>query len=412
MKVLSALFVALFAAGCAAAPTGPLGPGDKLYQAVSMRSSQLVSVIDTRSHRVERRLPLGAPSPDWKHLYSFDTTSVVDTDPLTGQTQAALQLGHAYRLPDATAWGMPGGTSPNGKWLVLERYDLSADVPSASHLLILNTTPLQAVRRVDLAGFFNFDAISDDGMNLYLIQYLNGKEYYVRLYDLATGVLTDNIVVDKSDGNQSMAGLRLSGIARPDGAWLLSMYVREHDAPFIHALSLQGPFAFCLDLPGKGFADDGTAMQWSLAMTRDGRRFYAVNLATGDIAVVGFNDSGPEILKTAHLARTTAFRGLVPSVYAKEMSTSAAVVSDDGKTLVAGGPTGVVWIDTKTLSIRNRALGDWRVSSLGVSPDGRTVYAVSDVGRIAMLSMASGAVGATFELGGGQPMALMRVASA
>jgi len=221
--------------------------GDKLYEAVSTHSSQVVSVIDSRSHTADRRLPMGVPTSDWSHLYSVASTSLVDTDPQTGATLSTMPLGGAYHLPAATANGVPGGLAPNGMWLVVESID-----SSQSHMLIVNTTTSTVRRKIDLDGYFQFDAISNDGDRLYLIQHLNGREYYVRLYDVIGGRLDENIVVDKSDGNQAMVGTRLSGIATADGHMLFSMYVREHESPFIHALSLDGPFAFCLDLPGSG----------------------------------------------------------------------------------------------------------------------------------------------------------------
>ena len=237
--------LAAIISGCAAADAGPSTSGDKLYQALSTQHSQFVSVIDSRSHKSERQMPLGVPSPDWKHLYSFDTTSVVDTDPATGQTQATLQLGHAYRLPGATINGMPGGTSPDGRWLVLERYDLeSTDVPTGSHFLLLTSSPLAVNARVDLNGFFDFDAISNDGNRMFLIQNVNGKQYYVRLYDVAAGRLDPYPVVDKNEGGEAMTGIRLSGVPAPGGDWLFSMYVRDHSNPFVHALSLDSSLAF------------------------------------------------------------------------------------------------------------------------------------------------------------------------
>src|SRR4029077_7147063 len=134
-------------------------------------------------------------------------------------------------------------------------------------MAVIDTRTFKVTDRFDLSGRFNFDAISDDGQRLYLIQYLNGKEYYVRLFDIPGNYLDANIVVDKSDGNQAMAGVRLSGIAAPDGSMLFSMYVRESEGPFIHALNLTAPFAFCLDLPGNGYTQDRAAMRWSLAMS-------------------------------------------------------------------------------------------------------------------------------------------------
>jgi len=199
MRVSGALIcLGILVTACGTTQT-QAGGGDKLYAAVSTTNSHFVQVIDSRSHKVERRLPMGVPSSDWTHLYSIVSTSLVDTDPQTGATLSTLALGHAYRLPDATASGVPGGLSPNGRLLVVERYDATGnDLPSATHFLLIETPALKLARRIDLEGFFNFDAISNDGKRLYLIQFLHGKEYYVRLYDVGAGVLNPNPVVDKS----------------------------------------------------------------------------------------------------------------------------------------------------------------------------------------------------------------------
>ena len=373
--------------------------GDKLYEAVSTHSSQVVSVIDSRSHTADRRLPMGVPTSDWKHLYSVASTSLVDTDPQTGATLNTMPLGGAYKLPAATANGVPGGLAPNGTWLVVESID-----SSQSHMLIVNTTTSTVRRKIDLDGYFQFDAISNDGDRLYLIQHLNGREYYVRLYDVVGGRLDENIVVDKSDGNQAMVGTRLSGIATPDGHMLFSMYVREHENPFIHALSLDGPFAFCLDLPGGGYADSAAELRWSLAITGDGSRIYAANPATGVVAVISTGaNSVPSVLRTARFERAV-------SPTAKVSGANAAVVSRDGKTLVVGGASGVTWIDTSSLQVRAHALTGWHVSSVGLSPNGQNLYAVGDDGRIAEISMTDATVTSRFDPSAGQPMALMRVA--
>ena len=373
--------------------------GDKLYEAVSTHSSQVVSVIDSRSHTADRRLPMGVPTSDWKHLYSVASTSLVDTDPQTGATLNTMPLGGAYRLPAATANGVPGGLAPNGMWLVVESID-----SSQSHMLIVNTTTSTVRRKIDLDGYFQFDAISNDGDRLYLIQHLNGREYYVRLFDVIGGRLDENIVVDKSDSNQAMVGTRLSGIATPDGLMLFSMYVREHESPFIHALSLDGAFAFCLDLPGSGYADSAAELRWSLAITGDGSRIYAANPATGVVAVISTGaNSVPSVLRTARFERAI-------SPNAKVSGANAAVVSRDGKTLVVGGASGVTWIDTSSLQVRAHALTGWHVSSVGLSPNGHNLYAVGDDGRIAEISMADATVTSRFDPSAGQPMALMRVA--
>jgi WD40 repeat protein len=396
MKIARAFAVLLVTAACAGGPAqAPPASGHvRLFEATSGE----IAVIDSVTHLVMRHLPLGVPSADWKHLYSISGTALVDTDPASGLTSATLQLPGAYQLPAATSTGLPGGTSPNGGWLVAQSYD-----GAATHFVVVGTAEMRIAHTANLTGHFNFDAISDDGERLYLIQYLNGREYYVRLYNVLTGTLDENIVVDKSDGEQSMTGLRLSGIATPGGNWLFSMYVRESDNPFIHVLSLDGPFAFCLDLPGGGYASSSAERHWSIAMDRTGAEFYAVNGATGVVAQVDNSQLyNPHVTRTAHIAAGGP----------AEVGSNAAVLSPDGRWLIAAGSSGVVWIDTTTLAVRMRALAGWPAWSVGLSPDGSQVYALSDSGRIAGLDTATGRVISTFDTSVGRPMALMRVASA
>ena len=403
----------MFVVACGGMPAERSGSGDKLYQAMSTGHSQFISVIDSKSQKEERRLPLGAPSSDWQHLYSLDSTVLVDTDPASGLTLARLDLKHAYRMPDATATGMPGGLSPNASWLVVERFDQAGDaLPTGSHFLVIKTSPMQIAARVDLDGFYEFDAISNDGNRMFLIQYVNGKQYYVRFYDVGARKLDPTPVVDKNEGGDAMTGIRLSGVASNGGGWLFSMYIRDHANPFVHALSLDSPLAFCLDLRGGGYADDGAAMQWTLAMSPTSTDLYAANAASGEVARIGMKDGTPRIIRTERLAQPGAVAGLVKTVQAKEVGGNTAVVSADGKAVAVGGMSGIVWIDSQTLAVRERALTSWPVTSLGLSPDGMTLYAVSQGGRVAEIAMATAKVGTIFDLSGGQPMALMRVAAA
>jgi len=384
--VVGLVLIGIVIAACAPHESPPAGGADKLYEANTANGAQAIYVVDSKTHATERRLPLGTPSGNWKHLYSIVGGSLVDTDPLTGNTQNTMLLGGDYALPPATSTGMPGGLSPAGYWLVVESHD-----SNSTRMLVISTSTFKVSDRIELTGRFNFDAVSDDGQRLYLIQYLDDKEYFVRLYNIPANSLDENIVIDKSDGNQAMAGRRLSGVASPDGASLFSMYVREHESPFIHALSLQGPFAWCLDLPGGGYSS------WSLAMTHDGSRLFAVGGASGVVAEVDTsNQYSPQIVRTAQVAA----------------GAHSAVLSSDGKTLVTAGESGIRWIDTSSLNVRMRSLAEWNVASLGLSADGKTLYAVSDRGEIAQVAMSSGEVVSRFDQSDGHPMALLRVAAA
>jgi sugar lactone lactonase YvrE len=342
---------------------------------------------------------------------------LTDTDPSTGAAIRELRLPGNYRLPEATLSGVPGGLSQNGRWLVVESFDMAGNIPSATHFLVIDTTYSVSPRPVDLRGNFNFDAISNDGQRLYMIEFVSTTIYRVRMYNVLQGLMDPTIVFDKSDGSQAMAGLRIAGVASPDGSWLYSVYAREKQGPFIHALSLDGPVAFCIDLPGSGYGTGGSdAFHWSLALSPDGTRLYAANAATGAVSLLNTtgNYSGPpKVVRTVRIdTGAPASSAVVQDVQAKVFGANGAVLSPDGQTLVTIGSKGIDWIDTTTLKLRSRALPDWTVWSLALTADATTLYALSDSGKVAELSMNGPSLSATFDPRAGQPLALIRVEAA
>lgn len=412
-RVIPALAM-LFLAACGAVPSSPDGSAadHKLYVAAFGTQSGRISVIDSRTHAAERTLPLGTPSADWRHLYSVSSNRLLDTDPLTGATLNTLPLPGSYELAPATIQGVPGGLSQNGGWLVLESWVRSADgSPTSTHMLVVNTSFRDAPTRIDMGGFFEFDAVSNDGLRVYVVEYLGGNGYKVRLYDVLAHQLDPQVVVDKSDGNDTMAGVRLMGVQSPDGQWQYSVYARQNDGAFIHALNLTGTISACIFLPGSGYATDADAFRWSLVLSPDGNTLYATNGGLGVVTQVSVGpNSWPSLARTAHLATGASTASLfVRDAQAKDSGEDASVVSPDGKTLVMAGTTGIIWLDAASLAAHRQALPAWRIMSLGLSPDGRSLYALGDSGQIAEVSMASGAVDAEFNLGAGSPVALMRV---
>ncbi len=413
--LLSILAAALVVAGCGHADLGPVAQGGdyKLYAATSTQSSQLVNVIDTRSRTVERSLPSGTPSPDWAHLYSVQGTSLLDLDPQTGAARHTMRLPGPFQLPPATISGLPGGLSQDGRWLVLQAFDDTANaMPSATHFLLVDTSYTKAAKRIDMHGYFQFDAVSNDGQRIYLIQYLSSNGYYVRDFNVGSGRLDPTIIVDKTDGNAAMTGLRLSGIASLDGQWLYSVYIREHQGAFIHALNLQGNIAICIDLPGSGYASSEDGFHWSLALNADGSHLYAANGAMGVVADLDTSNGAPDLKRTVDIGTPAQSAFLIQGVEAKGFGANGAVLTPDGGTLVTTGASGVMWIDTANLHVTGRQLTGWMVWSLALSPNGDNLYAVNDSGMIAEVSMAGTHAASTFAGGPGQPMALIRVQAA
>jgi DNA-binding beta-propeller fold protein YncE len=418
MRALLAVSAAVFlVAGCGSL-TPIVGGGYKVYAAASNSNSMQVAVIDSHSHAIERKLEIGTPSGDWKHFYSIVSNSLLDTNPETGGTQRTLPLRRHYELPRATMSGVPGGMSQNGKWLVLEAWDRDAlNVATATHLLLVDTSFASQPVPVELKGNFDFDAISNNGQNLFLIEYLAPQKYRVRLYRVGLKALDENIVVEKGKSQTStMAGVKLMSVPSPDGEWLYTLYAQQNEGAFIHGLQLNGnPFAACVDLPGEGYAKDPNAFRWSIAISPKGSTVYAANGANGIISEVsiGGSNSWPSLIRTTKIGSPqTASNFLVKDVEAKEFGSNTTVVSPDGKTLITAGGTGLFWVDTANMQARAMALDGWRIWSLGLSPDGKTLYALNDSGNIAEVSMASNTVGAKFNPSAGYPIAIMRVAAA
>jgi DNA-binding beta-propeller fold protein YncE len=175
---------------------------------------------------------------------------------------------------------------------------------------------------------------------------------------------------------------------------VFTVYAREA-GPFIHALPLDQPFAWCLDLPAKSASDMEEQFHWSLAFNRTGSMLYAVNGSSGRIAAID-PASLPKVERTAQFALTPTHRllaGLVTEADAKGARIGGAAVSADGRTLFALGQTGIIVIDTASLKVRARILDGESVDSIRLSTDGQLLYAAgAGSSKLWQINPVSGAV--------------------
>jgi hypothetical protein len=156
-----------------------------------------------------------------------------------------------FGIPLVAFDGTTDGLSHDGSRLVLMAHDRSTT------LLVVDPRTLRPKRQLRLPKYWAFDALSPDGSVAYLLQYLGvpdanaGQPYAVRALDLRTGRLDPNAVVDRREPDEKMLGTAQTRVASGDGRWDYTLYARQGDHPFVHALDTTGRRAFCVDLPFK-----------------------------------------------------------------------------------------------------------------------------------------------------------------
>jgi hypothetical protein len=364
-------------------------------------ASEHLTIRDSGSGAIQRTLPIGTPAPDWSRYYVVTpltgSTRLAALDPLSGRTLAQTTIPSGYVLPQLGFGGPTAGLSPNGQWVALTGQGRTSAGQAVSSFLIGPTSLTEPFTEVGVMGQFDFDAVSNDGRSLYLIEPLKDPgHYHVRLYDVASKTLLNQVVVDKNEPKEAMAGLRGDGVAQNAGSFVYTVYARPNDGPFIHALPVNQPFAYCLDLPGDPINDVEEEYLWSLAITPDGSTLYAVNGSLGHVAVI--TTSGvPRIARTGSLALKPAsssiLAGLVVNAEAKGARIGGAALSPDGQTLYAIGDIGIVAIDTTTLKVRTRLIERDEISSIRLSSDGKWLYAADPgTGKVFQLDPKTGRV--------------------
>jgi len=348
--------------------------------------AQQVTVRDSATGNIARQLPIGTAAPDWSRYYTVTQLSgsarLSAIDPASGRTLAQTTIPADYTLPDFGYAGTSAGLSPNGQWLALTSQGKRAGGAVVSNFLVGATSLSEPFTRVQVDGNFSFDALSNDGKSLYLIQKMTDPNHYqVRLYDIGAGSLVAQPVVDKREPNEPMEGIRGDSVADPNGNQVFTVYVRD-GGPFIHALPLLNqPFAWCVDLPSKTGSDMGQQFQWSLAIGRQGGAVYVVNTSLGMVAEMTTGNP-PTIARTKSVALNPGgnpLAGWVTDAQAKGPRIGGAALSADGRTLFAVGETGLIAIDTATLRVRLRILNGETVDSIRLSSDGKWLYAAGAV---------------------------------
>ena len=352
-----------------------------------------VKVLDSGTGTVVRELPMGTPASDWSRYYIVTQLTgkaqLKAIDPASGRTIAQTTIPAGYSLPNIAFQGPTAGISPNGQWLALTQKG------TTTKFMVGSSSLTDAFKTIHVSGDFVFDALSNDGKSLYLIQKMKDANHYqVRLYDVAAGALMPQPVVDKREPNEPMNGIRGDSAADSTGNYVYTVYIRD-GGPFIHALPLDQPIAWCVDLPSTSASDIERQFHWALALSHDGRTLYAANEALGKVAVMAAG-TPPTVVRTASVALShsdSLFAGLITNAQAKGPRIGGAALSPDGRTLYTFASVGVVAIDTATLKVRARYLDPWQPDTMRMSTDGKWLYvAESSESKLWQIDSATGAV--------------------
>lgn len=342
-------------------------------------------------------LPLGVPDELWATMVAATPgngkTLVKELEVQPEPPGRSQSIEGAWRLPTIGADALPVGVSTDGQTIVLVAASPGAN-DGVSRFAVLSRTFDRKPEIVELRGSFEYDALSPDGSTLYVVEHLAGPpdgHYQVRAFDVATGILRDGVIVDKENLGETMAGWPIAQVRRSNG-FVFTLY-RGAEHPFIHALSSADGWAVCIDLPATGSDNADAALDWGLTPSPDGRSIFAVNATLGLAVEVDSNDLS--VSRTAQFAAPASAAISLAKFGHQEGGPAGrrVVAAPDGSTLYAAGSGGIVQIAADDLKMTGAFLQGSAIDSLGLTLDGRTLYAlVHDGGRIVQLDSASGEV--------------------
>lgn len=357
--------------------------GQPAHELLYVATPTGMTVVDASLDTVVATLPAGTLLPDRSRYWTVESgehTTVRGIDPATGVDQAAFVVEGRWSVP--SAYGpAPSGLSANAKWMVLVAPPHATGAAMVNRFAIVDLIGQKLDRTVTAPGDVSFDAVSDDGRNLYLVEHLVPAPHYaVRVASFNGAGLQAGIIGQiKTAEPEVMNGVYHASVA-VGGSWFLSLYSNPGRGPFIHALNTTQLYAQCiLNIP-----DVPVVLRpaWSMLHDPAHAKLYAVNGAAGVLSEVN----------TGTLTVTRSKIDLAP--VATALATAPlhpAALSADGTRIYAAAEHGVLVIYTGDLSVRTRYLTDRTVDSVAVSDDGQRLY-ISSGGAITKIEASSGKV--------------------
>ncbi len=340
--------------------TSSAAPGSGLLTVRTLGPRGSLDAFDVATGRRRFSLPAGVASADGTRY----VTSTRSGNRTWLRVYDARRARPAATRTLAGGWNA-GGLSANGRWAALTR-----PAHKATRLALVDLEGVGILRPVTLPGWFDVDAVANDGRRLFLIQYVK-TGYLVRLYDVRRRRLAARSLTEKGI---PMAGTAWGAVAAPDGHRLLTLYLRDGAAE-VHTLDLVRGTAVCIDLPRGALWEE---QQYALALSPDGRTLYAASAALGTVATVD--------LVRQRVMRTYHFGGRPDP----EAQSPSAAVSHDGRTVYFTAGRKLYAYDAAFPAVRGSYDVGGRISGLAFSRDDTTLLVVRRDLRPVLLSGATG----------------------
>jgi hypothetical protein len=276
-------------------------------------------------------------------------------------------------------WAVSGrwdlqGVSPTGRWAALARR--SGD---RTHLLVFDGRRGTRTHVMRLRGDFEVEAISRDGKRLFLIEHFAGRQYNVREYDLSRERLVANPL--RAQGVKIMAGYAWSGVASPDGRWLLTLYLSTPGKlAFVHSLDLERSRPACIGLPsGRGGAFENLK-RYSLTLSPDSGTLYAANPALGVVAELDL--AGSEVKRVAKFQRSARVAGAHPA--------TLSTISRNGRTMYFSAGRDLWAYDSAYGTVRGPYATGGKIVGVGYGAGDERVFAVRKDGHMVAFRASNG----------------------
>jgi hypothetical protein len=346
-------------------------PDSKLLYVQADGSRGLLVAYSTATRQAVFALPPGMASADGRTYFSasfgYEPTTVLKR----WAVATAQQRGE---------WVLPGrwtlqGVSPTGRWAALARR-----AGQDTRLLVFDARSGERVHVMRLRGNYEVETISRDGKRLFLIEHFAGRQYNVRQYDLSRERLVANPL--RAEGVKIMAGYAWSGVASPDGRWLLTLYLSTPGKlAFVHSLDLERSRPACIGLPsGNGGAFEHLK-RYSLTLSPDSGTLYAANPALGVVAELDLARS--EVKRVARFEKFAPVAGAHPA--------TLSTISRNGRTMYFSAGRDLWAYDAAYGVVRGPYATGGKVVGVGYGAGDQRVFAVRKDGHMIAFRAANGA---------------------